>query len=320
MGPTCRRASVGSLLHLRWLRQHIHTPRHACAALASFMWPASWFVSAICVLLAMTTQTLTAATNAETNRIRIEYFRPTDPALLSTYELVKERRVLEKLQEIFSPFRLPIDLTIKTGDCQGVSNAWYDRPAMSICYEYVHEILQSLPQKTTPEGITSVDAAIGQFFYVVAHEMGHAAFELFKVPIFGNAEDAADQFSVYIMLQFGKEQARRLIMGAAYSYKKYVQSSTVTAPLAAFSDVHAAPAQRFYNLVCLAYGADPMLFADVVDKGYLPKDRAKSCKREYDQVTFAFRDLIGPHLDQQLAKQVLDKTWLPDVKALSSHN
>jgi hypothetical protein len=122
------------------------------------------------------------------------------------------------------------------------------------------------------------------------------------------------------MLQFGKEQAHRLITGAAYSYRKYVERPEVTAPLAAFSEAHAAPAQRFYNLLCLAYGADATLFAGLVEKGYLPKDRAKGCKREYDQVAFAFRDLIVPHLDQQLAKQVLDKAWLPDVKGRSAGN
>ena len=44
------------------------------------------------------------------------------------------------------------------------------------------------------------------------------------------------------------------------------------APLKAFSDVHGAPAQRYYNLLCLAYGAEPTVFADVVAKGYLPKE------------------------------------------------
>jgi hypothetical protein len=189
-----------------------------------------------------------------------------------------------------------------------------------MCYEYLYEILQSAPKETTPGGVTPTDAVIGQFFYVVTHEMGHAAFDLFEVPIFGNAEDAADHFAVYIMLQFGKEQAHRLITGAAYSYRKYVEHPEVTAPLAAFSEAHAAPAQRFYNLLCLAYGADATLFAGLVEKGYLPKDRAKGCKREYDQVAFAFRDLIVPHLDQQLAKQVLDKAWLPDVKGRSAGN
>jgi hypothetical protein len=266
----------------------------------------------------MMSQLATTAAEERANRIRIEYFNPSNPAYKPVYDLLKERRTLEKLQELFSPFRLPIDLTLRTGDCDGAANAWYDRPAISICYEYVAEIMQGLPKEATPEGITRADCAMGQFFYVIAHEVGHAAFDLFEVPIFGNAEDAADQFSTYIMLHFGKEQARRLIGGAAYSYHRYVQNAQVTAPLAAFSDVHGAPAQRFYNLLCLAYGADPVLFADVVDKGYLPKTRASGCKREYDQVAFAFRELITPHVDHELAKQVMDRTWLPDVKASSS--
>ena len=231
------------------------TASRAAAQAHAFVLNLGWLLCAICISVTLP-QTAVSAADAQTNRVRIEYFRPTNPALLATYELAREKRVLERLQEVFSPFRLPVDLTIKTGDCQGVSNAWYNRPAISICYEYLHEIMQSMLAGTTPEGITPGDAAIGQFFYVAAHEMGHAAFDLFDVPIFGNAEDAADQFAIYIMLHFGKEQARRLVAGAAYSYKKYVMNPQVTVPLAAFSEAHAAPAQRFYNLLCLAYGAD----------------------------------------------------------------
>jgi len=186
---------------------------------------------------------------------------------------------------------------------------------VSVCYVYLEEIRQSMPKERTAAAVTPVDAVMGQFFYVYAHEMGQAMFDVLDVPIFGDAENAADHFAGYLMLQFGKEQARGLIMGAAYSYHKYLQNPEVTAPLVAFSDIHAAPAQRFYNLICLAYGADPVLFAEAVDRGYLPKNRAHGCKGEYEQVTFAFRDLIRPHVDEQLAKNVLDKTWLPETKA-----
>jgi hypothetical protein len=261
-----------------------------------------------------------SASEAKTNRVRIQYFSPRNPVYKPIYDMLKERQALEKLQEIFSPFRLPRDLTFRTGDCEGVANAWYDHSnaTISICYEYVAEIMRMTPKEATSDGITATDAAIGQFFYIVAHEMGHAAFDMFNVPIFGNEEDAADQFSTYIMLHFGKEQARRLIGGAAHSYHRYVQNAQVTAPLVAFSDTHGAPAQRFYNLLCLAYGADAELFADVVEKGYLPKGRAFNCKREYDHLAYAFRELIVPHIDQELAKRVLDKTWLPDVKGRPS--
>jgi hypothetical protein len=79
-----------------------------------------------------------------------------------------------------------------------------------------------------------------------------------------------------------------------------------------FANEHGTSAQRFYNLLCTAYGADPKLFADVVEKGFLPEDRAVICKREYIQLTHAFETLIGPHIDRRLARK-LHKSWLPPV-------
>ena len=272
-------------------------------------------LSAASISLLMPSPAPAAETDAQTNRIKIEYFDPPNPALRGVYELVKKRRTLERIQQVFSPFRLPVELTIRTGSCEGVANAWYLRPAITVCYEYLNQILQSLPAETTPEGVTREDAVIGETFYVFAHEMGHATLDLFTVPMLGDQENAADHFAGYLMLQFGKDEARALIMGAAYTYNKYVQNPEVMAPLKAFSDIHGAPAQRYFNLLCLAYGAEPTVFADVVAKGYLPKERAIGCKREYNQVAYGFRELMTPHMDQQLEKQVLDKSWLSEVKA-----
>ena len=271
------------------------------------------FVS--CTSVSAMLATPLTADEAKINRILVEYVPPTNADHEALYQLLKDKRALERLQDIFSPFRLPIDLTLRAIGCDGVSNAWYHRPNVSVCYEYLVEIVQSMPKETTPDGVTPADAVMGQFFYVYAHELGHAMFDILSIPIFGDEEDAADHFAGYLMLQFGKEQAQGLIKGAAYSYKKYLQNPEVTAPLVAFSDIHAAPAQRFFNLICLAYGADPVLFAEVVDKNLLPKARSSNCGREHHQVAFAFQEGIRPHLDEQLEQKVMDKTWLPSVKA-----
>ena len=71
------------------------------------------------------------------------------------------------------------------------------------------------------------------------------------------------------------------------------------------------PSQRFFNLLCVAYGADAQLFADVMQ--YLPKQRAADCTREYQQIAFAFQQLVMPHIDLILAKQVMQKAWLPEA-------
>ena len=255
------------------------------------------------------------ADEARTNRIQIEYVAPRNVEHQELYEFLKQRRALEKLQEIFSPFRLPNELTLRTIGCDGVANAWYQPGMVSVCYEYIAGIYDFIPKHTTASGIRPADATLGQFFYVFAHEMGHAVYDVLKVPVLGMEEDAADFFAAYIMLQFGREQARRLIIGAAYTFDRYLQNPTVSVPVSAFSGSHSPPMQRYFNLMCLAYGADSStVFSDLVDLGYLPSSRAPHCKREFGTLSFAFRQLIVPHLDKQLAMQVLDDTWLPDAK------
>jgi len=255
-------------------------------------------------------------------RIRIEYVPPKNADLQKVYDMVNERHTLEMVQMIFSPVRLPVDLAIKTVECNGVSNAWYQRdgkvPTVSVCYEYLQEIWRSMPQDT-PAGalLTMSDAICGQLFFAVAHELGHAMFDIFDVPLFGRQEDAADQFATFIMLQFGGERARKLISGAAYGYHEYIKDlkdkPKVTLPLAAFSSDHGTPEERFFNLLCTAYGYDATLFADLV-KERLPESRAAKCKFEYDDLRFAFRQVFSAHLDYDKVKKVLETDWFADIQ------
>ena len=84
-------------------------------------------------------------------------------------------------------------------------------------------------------------------------------------------------------------------------------------PLEAFSEVHGAPMQRFYNLLCMAYGADRETFGDLVSNGYLPQARARNCRVEFGEANFAFQQTVRPSVDRDIAKKVLEGAWLPDV-------
>jgi Putative metallopeptidase len=252
-----------------------------------------------------------AVCEPQSGRIAIAYGEAGTPSQASLLDSLKQHRALEKLQEIFSPLKLPSDLTLRTVDCKGSINAWYYRGSVIVCYEYLEQIHNHLPE-IEKGSIARTDAIIGQFFYVFAHEMGHAVFDLLSVPVFGRREDAADQFAAFVMLQFQKSEARRLVIGAAHAYDEVLRNPTVTEPLKAYSDAHSLPAQRFYNLMCVAYGSDPQLFADVVDKGYLPKSRAANCRLEYGEVAYAFSKLVSPYIDKPSAQSVLQKSWLPE--------
>ncbi len=262
-------------------------------------------------LVLLSSQAVCAQT-LKPNRIDIRYVEPKTEALRPVYDLIRKARLLEKVRDILRPLRLPRRLLLKTEGCDGVSNAWYDGEEVTVCYEYLDDIWKNAPAQTTPAGIAPIDTLNGPLADVFFHEVGHAVFDLWKIPILGREEDAADQFAAFIMLQFPKDEARRLIMGTAYQYRNDIKSSTITMPTQKFADEHGTPTQRFYNLLCIAYGADPKLFADFADSGFLPKSRAEWCEGEYKQVAYAFKTLMGRFIDRRLARR-LHHSWLAPV-------
>jgi len=265
------------------------------------------------------------AQKGRTNRIHIEYVPPENPDHQYLVEALKAKGALEMMQRLFSPFRLPADITIRTRGCSGMVNAWYaveeSGPAVTVCYEYVDNIMKHAPMEaTTPDGISREDAICGQFQFVIAHEMGHAFFDLYRIPVFGREEDAADQFATYFMLHLGTHSPRTYIVGAAYAYHEYLKNQEddpkVVVPLKAFASNHGAPQERFFNLICIAYGAQPKLFADMVEKGLLPQSRARGCSYEFRTIKYAVHHEIGPHLDWALSRRVWGRTLIDETAEL----
>jgi len=246
----------------------------------------------------------TAATGSQ---VRIIYGEPKNPAHQPIYERLKKRRVLEDLQEFMSPLKLPQPLTIKMEGC-GVVNAYYSSGSVTICYEYIAWLHQVARKVTLSNEISLEDAVVGPFVDVLLHEVSHAIFDLLKVPLFGREEDAADQLAAFILLQFGPDVARRTIVGTALLFRQMAEDQQPgTADYAA---VHGLPAQRFFNVLCIAYGAEPKLFADYVKQGFLPVFRIGSCRWEYRQIAHAFKTLISPHIDPVLREKVRGREWL----------
>jgi hypothetical protein len=242
----------------------------------------------------------------ENSKVVIAYEPPTNPNYQAVADRLQARHVLEELRRFLAPLRLPRPLTIKTAQCN-TTNAWYEaRGGVVICYEFVDWMERLAPVDNLPTGMTRQDAIVGPFVQVVFHELGHAVFDILKVPIIGREEDAADQFAGFIMLQFGKEAARRTLLGAAYFW----QAGSTNWSRIDFADVHGNPVQRSYNYLCMAYGGFPDEFQDIVDSGLLPRSRAVHCAHEYELIKAAFAKTVYPYIDQDLLKIVQSRQWL----------
>ena len=245
-------------------------------------------------------------------QIQIAYSEPQSSYLMPLYQRLKQRQYLEQLKQFLSPLKIPpgIVLKITTKECGTVNSWWSGRTdGLFLCYEWPDYAERVAPQVETKYGLSREDAILGAFLQVTFHELGHAMFDIYDVPVFGREEDAADQMAGFILSQFGAGVARRTFPGAVYIWRALTKSDGNWSH-DDFSDIHGYPLQRAYNYLCMAYGSDPDLFQYVVDQGLLPKDRAAMCGAEFKQIQHAFAKTIYPHIDVEKMKLVQSTQWL----------
>lgn len=115
------------------------------------------------------------------------------------------------------------------------------------------------------------------------HELGHALIDIEAVPIFGQEEDAADVLSVLLIDAFFEEDdAVALAYDTASAFSQEAQRAEAEGDAPAYWDVHGPDEQRYFNTVCLFYGANPEERDDVAADLGLPEERAESCPDEFD--------------------------------------
>lgn len=148
--------------------------------------------------------------------------------------------------------------------------------ALALCLSAPAQAELSLTQ-TDEETLAFVESNLLGIFY---HEFGHALIDIMELPIFGQEEDAADVLSVFLIDAFYEEEsAVQLAYDTAFGFLGEAENTEEVA----FWDVHGPDLQRYYNLVCLFYGANPDEREDVAEDLGLPEERAEYCSDEYAQ-------------------------------------
>lgn len=139
---------------------------------------------------------------------------------------------------------------------------------------------------TSDDTIAYVESNLLGIFY---HELGHALIDLQDLPIFGQEEDAADVLSIFLIDAFFEEEAAvQVAYDTAFGFLGEAEASRDPV----FWDVHGPDLQRYYNLVCVFYGANPDEREDVAEDLGLPEERADYCPDEYDQAAHSWGQVL----------------------------
>lgn len=127
------------------------------------------------------------------------------------------------------------------------------------------------------------------------HEFGHALIHLTDAPVLGQEEDAADILSVVLLDAFWEEDsAQSLTALTALSFELAAQEDEDPAYWA----THGLDMQRYYNQVCLFYGADPDMRATLAEEFALPEERRETCAEEFALAARSWETILAP-LDAQ---------------------
>jgi hypothetical protein len=242
---------------------------------------------------------------AQSSQIEVAYVQPANRNFQPIYDRVKNRKVLEELQQFLAPLRLPRKLTVKIDQCGALSRPYRPQEPVTICYELIDQI-EKVAAKGDPKMRQTMIA--GAFIQVVVYQVAHAMFDILQVPVWGRAGDAADRLAALVMLQFGEDLALRTIRGST----AFFLASKKTWTGSAFADADSPEEQRYYNYLCIAYGGSPISFDFLVNgnEPVLPLPRARRCYWEYQQVRMAFNLRIMPFVDPDLLVKIRSADWL----------
>lgn len=169
-------------------------------------------------------------------------------------------------------------------------------------YDFIY-YLSSLYLKQYPKASDDamIDFSLRSTEFLMYHELAHALIDLYQLPIVSNEESAADNLAVILALEYTRDGLDTVLDSAVLfdlldkDAPKYYEESD-------YWDEHALDAQRFYNILCLAYGRYPTAvkreITDVKNQKLIMfiKERGDWCIYQYETQLKAWGKLLNDYI------------------------
>ncbi len=248
-----------------------------------------------------TAQSVQGGEPAPTGRMVPRYADADTPEAQQGRRLMMDAKFLEAItDQVNDILRLPFDVPVIGKQC-GEANAYWDPEAgeISMCYEDIASSYQMFADHNDPDPVSAaVNSEISTFY----HELGHAILSVYELPFTGREEDVADQLSAFLLLAPGEDgkpnpDGVRIATDAARMWRLASDDDGDANDLP-FWDSHSFSLTRMYNWECWIYGSDPATNKNIVTSGDLPEDRADGCEEEFQTMSAAWMQMLGPHLRQ----------------------
>ncbi len=231
----------------------------------------------------------------------LRYVSPKKPVSKDIETIFKHSGKFESIIDTLNQeFRMPGSVIIKFADGAG---PLYDpgKKQIRMSYDFIFYLttlfIERYPKASDDE---MLDFASRSTTFLLYHEIGHAFIDMYQIPMVSNEETAADNLAVILALEYNKD-GFTIVMDSAELFdlldldkSKYEEND--------YWDEHALDAQRFYNILCMAYGKYPDRVMNELKRIKNKKlfefvrERGDYCKYQYDQQLSAWAQMLGPYM------------------------
>ncbi|RJX66221.1 hypothetical protein DZ860_20530 [Vibrio sinensis] len=232
--------------------------------------------------------TLANASDQAVLAIHIEYLPVTSKQEANTLETIKAsgiNEILINLSQTHFTFNQP--LTVQYGSKDG---PLYDPQShqIQIPYHFYTETIGYFDKNEYQQrfGKSVQSGAIDTLLHTLLHEAGHAYIADQNIPILGKEEDAVDNFSAVLMIEY-TEQGDEAAISAADMFAFESDSRPDYYDFGEYIDEHSFDLQRYFSTLCLVYGSDPKKhqnLLDEVENSYL-SERKEFCVYQYQAIS-----------------------------------
>jgi hypothetical protein len=142
---------------------------------------------------------------------------------------------------------------------------------------------------------------LGNLQFLLVHEFAHVLIGELGVPVLGPEENAADYLAAAGLIRAERRDPARnaryrdYLLAAADAQRMTWEKGTKLKAEVPYWDSHALNIQRFFQIACLLYGADPVTYAELPARIGMPAARSAGCKAEFERADRAITWLLASY-------------------------
>lgn len=183
--------------------------------------------------------------------------------------------------------RLPRPVAIRLVECPTRDLRWVpEAQSIDVCYRMAIRVMSIMA------GADSTRQMAGPALeFMLFHGVAHAIVDELNLPAPAGEEQAVDELAALLLIHTGPQFGTALLRGVATLQR--------TDPRWAewdFAAGHGLTAERFETIACIAYGANPRVFAAYREQGLVPAARAGRCAAAYQRVAGGLGQRLQRHM------------------------